>query len=679
MRGTHIRLWHAQVVGFMLCGVRALTVFIGIMLPMLPPLQKRALATASKATGSSTKQRAASKRALATARSSYKKQALPAAMSEDRSSKRPLLPPLQKSQQPCGSRSLVGARQTTPPKRRRVSAQSPYEKEALPATRGEEVNFATTLLPALKRSRQSSDSRSLVSEMQGSAKRRKVSAKSPYTNKSFPAQTVRAVLDVGPVSESKEDHLRRHDGGRNDCPRCRFYVFGAGWMRAYGSVQDPRRSHGTLIVWMQERPQRFQGQWAVGCAFCAHAAVSAKTTARVKGRGQGRRTGRAQKSPRLLAKWSRHEVRCAHLQSEHIRKHAFSKGHKLAAAGFFAPEAPLVVLLQKNVEDDELLQGAVPQLVDWLRVWRMCREPQSWVAAENAQYTERYISQLRDGERTSNGKRRALQSMALIAREVTREKKRNRVRSSTHISYAFDERDGHMLLRYRCDVPPCDNDHCRTAWGFAQAADISEKDAMELCHSCGVVGVGRMYFSKTLEEMTSEGASQLVEDVLSLIRAFCTPLGDSLDADLYEAMKRKCISVAVDGAALKAARLLQEKHMLNIIIVCRDASHAIRIACKEPLVRTGGFKKQHEELFKKKGALLKNIDYSNKMKAELEACQKYVVATEGHQGGGLAHIMRNLSHAPQRWESMSAPYRTYCCIARAIGMMLGVIVDWDQE
>ena len=188
-----------------------------------------------------------------------------------------------------------------------------------------------------------------------------------------------------------------------------------------------------------------------------------------------------------------------------------------------------------------------------------------------------------------------------------------------------------------------------------------------------------MYFSKTLEEMTDEGASQLVEDVLSLIRAFCTPLGDSLDAALYEKMKRKCIEVAVDGAALKAARLLQEKHMLNIIIVCRDASHAIRIACGQPLVRTGGFQKQHEELFKKKGALLKNIDYSNKMKAELEACQKYVVATEGHQGGGLTHMMRNMSHAPQRWESMSAPYRTYCCILRAIGMMLGVIVDSDQE
>ena len=146
-----------------------------------------------------------------------------------------------------------------------------------------------------------------------------------------------------------------------------------------------------------------------------------------------------------------------------------------------------------------------------------------------------------------------------------------------------------------------------------------------------------------------------------------------MDANLFEAMKSRCISVAVDGAVLKVARLLQAKHMKNIIIVCRDASHAIRIACREPLVRTGGFKKQHEELFKKKGALLKSIDFSNKQKSLLEACQKYVVDTEGHQGGCLTTIISDLSSAQHRLESMSAPYRVYCCILKPIGMMLSAI------
>ena len=196
---------------------------------------------------------------------------------------------------------------------------------------------------------------------------------------------------------------------------------------------------------------------------------------------------------------------------------------------------------------------------------------------------------------------------------------------------------------------------------------------MKLCHSSGTIGVGRVYFLKGVVELTDEGASQLVQDVFSLMKAFCTPYRDTLDLNLLEAMKSKCISVAVDGAALKAAWLLKAKHMPNMSIVFRDASHAIRIACREPLVRTGGFKKQHEELFKKKHALLKSIDYSNKQKGLLEACQKYVVDTEGHQGGGLTTIISDLSSAQHRWESMSAPYRVYCCILKPIGMMLSAI------
>ena len=138
-------------------------------------------------------------------------------------------------------------------------------------------------------------------------------------------------------------------------------------------------------------------------------------------------------------------------------------------------------------------------------------------------------------------------------------------------------------------------------------------------------------------------------------------------------MKTKCISVVVDGVVLKVDRLLQEKYMPNMMIVCRDASYAIRIACKEPLVRIGGFKKQHEELFTNKGALLTSIDYSNLKK---RACSRLVLDTER---GGLTNIMADLSSAQQRWESMSAPYRIYCCILKASGMLLGAMHDWEKD
>ena len=467
------------------------------------------------------------------------------------------------------------------------------------------------------------------------AKRRKVSAaKSLDTEDS---------VDVGPASESREQHLRRHNVGRTDCPRCRFYSFGAGWKNAYGAEKDPTTNCRRLYVWVQERPARFPGQWAVGCFFCNNAVVSARCR-------KGARTGRAQASPRLCAKWSRHEIRPASLQSEHFRKHAFSQAHKCATAMYFAPDAPLVLLLQKTVEDEQLLQGAVPQLDDWLRVWRTCREPQSWLASEKWRITERYISQLRK----LNAERRALQSMTNIAREVTRAKKRDRIRPLTYISYAFDERDGDLLLRYRCDVPPLlANADCATefAWGGGQPGTLSEEDAMKLCHSSGIIGVSRTYFQKDMDDMNDEYTLRISDEVISMIRAFCTPLGDTLDEHLFVAMKSKCISVAVDGKELNVAKLLRQKHMPNMIIVCRDASHAIRIACRDALVRTGGFQKLFYDLFKKKGALLKSIDHSLKLKAELEACQKFIVDNEGHQGGGLKSIMNNFSYATHRWES----------------------------
>ena len=167
-------------------------------------------------------------------------------------------------------------------------------------------------------------------------------------------------VDVGPVSESRQEHLRRHDGGRDDCPRCRFYLLGEGWIRAYGSTQDPRTNDRTPFIWLQERPQRFQGQWALGCAFCAH---DTRTETRTPC-GYKRRRGKDREVIKYaFSKFSRYESKGqGNHQGHHIRKHALISAHTRAVARFFASELPLTVLLPKNVEEEELLQGAVPQL-----------------------------------------------------------------------------------------------------------------------------------------------------------------------------------------------------------------------------------------------------------------------------------------------------------------------------
>ena len=81
---------------------------------------------------------------------------------------------------------------------------------------------------------------------------------------------------VGECTESREQHLQRHKGGKATCPRCRFYLFGDAWVSQHGSFVDSRRRDSsqpeearTRIVWLQERPARWGGVWALGCSLCA--------------------------------------------------------------------------------------------------------------------------------------------------------------------------------------------------------------------------------------------------------------------------------------------------------------------------------------------------------------------------------------------------------------------------
>ena len=101
----------------------------------------------------------------------------------------------------------------------------------------------------------------------------------------------------------------------------------------------------------------------------------------------------------------------------------------------------------------------------------------------------------------------------------------------------------------------------------------------------------------------------------------------------------------------------------------------IRIARKEPLIRTGRFERQRKRLFEDRHALIKDIQYSDLWQARLEECQRLVVRTDGSKGGGVKHIMRHLSYAPQRFESWADPRRKYACCLNAIALMLADIAS----
>eukprot|EP00974_Lingulodinium_polyedra_P094476 9157986-Lingulodinium_polyedra.AAC.1 len=62
--------------------------------------------------------------------------------------------------------------------------------------------------------------------------------------------------------------------------------------------------------------------------------------------------------------------------------------------------------------------------------------------------------------------------------------------------------------------------------------------------------------------------------------------------------------------------------MPNVVLIQRDPARFIRIACRDPLVRTGRFEGQNARLFTKKHVVPKSIQFSDALQAHLEACQK---------------------------------------------------------
>ena len=142
-----------------------------------------------------------------------------------------------------------------------------------------------------------------------------------------------------------------------------------------------------MTTWLTERPAHFPGQWALGCVVCnAFEKRAREHTSRHR---------------RCSTKWSRFEVllgsgftsvvcsrqsvthawfalitRLCHsrrgrlsMQPSCFILHSRSTLHKTAVAGFLMPDAPVSKVLVSQ-PDVDLLRGGVPQVCDWVRVWK---------------------------------------------------------------------------------------------------------------------------------------------------------------------------------------------------------------------------------------------------------------------------------------------------------------------
>ena len=246
--------------------------------------------------------------------------------------------------------------------------------------------------------------------------------------------------------------------------------------------------------------------------------------------------------------------------------------------------------------------------------------------------------------------------MAAILREYVRARKRDALRQACNITLGFDDRKGYKLVRYRIERQD-------------KSLAATQGSGWEAIAEEGIIGIFQVLRGTSLDEFADDYAERCAREVMALIHRFCTPWEEAVDTQLASHISRQVRTIVADGALQKTARLLREDRMPNVILIMRDPMHYIRIACYNPIERNSLSATQHDRLFGAKG-LIRKIQFSDKLQAQLEACQRIVLGHRGTQGGGVQAVMRHFSYAPQRCESESDPRRKLLCCIHAVALLV---------
>ena len=346
------------------------------------------------------------------------------------------------------------------------------------------------------------------------------------------------------------------------------------------------------------------------------------------------------------------------LQASHIRAHECALGHKIAESSFFRPDAPARIMLQATADDDRLLSGSVPQPQDWLRAWRMSRDPRSWQAAEHDDITSNFICKIRSMPVQRKGWKKLCVTMA----EVLRDRKRKALKEATTISIAFDDKNSRKLLMFKCDTPGTPSRSCLDA--DPTLLPYGARLAMIGCMPPDLPG---------MSEYDDDYARRTAGQVVKLFEKLCCPGRGPLDGDLFlESVLQKVRFICVDGALLKTAAYLRQVRMRNVILITRDPAHVIRTSTSKPLQYAEHFDVQCTRLFKGRHAVVKDFMYSHLWQDQLQACQKEILDKGESLGGDIKSVLRNMAFVAPRFESEATPRRRYVCLLRAIAQVLMV-------
>ena len=195
-----------------------------------------------------------------------------------------------------------------------------------------------------------------------------------------------------------------------------------------------------------------------------------------------------------------------------------------------------------DCEGSGVFRGNVPQPWDWLSALSACRRLQSWTTATLASNDRRPASSRPLSQYT-------LKNMCEVKREVARARKRKWLSEATYVSLVSDDRQRYKLLKFKCDL-----------------GSAPPRAATELRARHGLI------------DHTSH------------------------DTAAYDSFTLKVHIFATDKALLKAVHIAKEQLFLNLILSLPDASHTVRIACRDPLHRVEPLATVFDTLFDREHA-----------------------------------------------------------------------------
>ena len=436
---------------------------------------------------------------------------------------------------------------------------------------------------------------------------------------------------VGLVSETAAQHRARHVEMHPQCPRCKWLAWGDQWKRKQGSNVLFSGREEERIEWVAERPIGLGGHWALGCAVCSFAAKRLRSSCRG--------------GSRISCTWAKFESCPESLQAQALAQHGACEGHRLSLDLYLSPEKPLREIVG-NMTDRDLLKGSVPRPTDWLRMWRYTVEGSSFRSSARITSTEAFL-----GASTS-GSRQDMKALMQTMVGQIRSQKHVRLKLASFISIMVDDRGAYKVVRYRCDC--------------ADGSKLYDEGILTVIHKggCGM----------QVEEWDDDFCEREAAAIIDGIKQFCT-LDAAFDKDLFSHFESHTLVYASDGcpAALKTGLVLKDKDLLPALVcILRDPAHAVRIAAKDPLKADERFGSFWKQMFDSPHALIRDVEFSDQMRAKLESAQERVRDVLGSQGGGLTAILKHLRAAKPRFESYATPARRYCLMLNSLALLLAM-------